>query len=70
MQETRQVGDNNTVRWKGSALQIPKSPLRPHFVRAKVRLHEYPDGAIALFWEPHGIAESSPPLAEDDQLDA
>ncbi len=54
--ETRQVGNDNTVRWQGRSLQIPPSRLRPHFVRAKVRLLEYPDGAVALFWGPHRIA--------------
>ena len=44
----------------GLRLQIPPSPLRAHFVRAKVRLHEYPDGAVALFWEPHRIAYFAP----------
>jgi len=53
----RQVGNDNTVRFEGRTLQIPPSPLRPHFVRAKARLHEYPDGAIALFWGPHRIAD-------------
>ena len=53
----RQVGNDNTVRFEGRALQIPPSRLRPHFVRAKARLHEYPDGAIALFWGPHRIAD-------------
>ena len=60
LQETRQVGNDNTVRWKGRSLQIPKSPLRPHFARASVRLHEYPDGAVALFWGPHRIADFPP----------
>lgn len=55
--ETRQVGNDNTVQWRGRRLQIPPSRLRPHFVRAKVRLHEYPDGSLALFWGPHRIAE-------------
>lgn len=55
--ETRQVGNDNTVKWRGRRLQIPPSRLRPHFVKAKVRLHEYPDGAVALFWGPHRIAE-------------
>ena len=64
LQETRQVGNDNTVRWKGRSLQIPKSPLRPHFARASVRLHEYPDGAVALFWGPHRIADFPPPTAE------
>ena len=64
LQETRQVGNDNTVRWKGCSLQIPKSPLRPHFARVSVRLHEYPDGAIALFRGPHRIADFPPPAAE------
>jgi transposase len=62
-QESRQVGNDNTVRWCGRRLQIPPSPLRPHFVRATVRLHEYPDGAVALFWGPHRIADFPPPGA-------
>lgn len=37
-------------------MQIRPSRLRPHFVRAKMRLHEYPDGAVALFRGPHRIA--------------
>lgn len=65
--EIRQVGNDNTVKWRGRQLQIPASRLRPpaqasrpHFVRAKVRLHEYPDGAVALFWGPHRIADFEP----------
>ena len=58
--ETRQVGNDNTVNWRGRRLQIPASRLRPHFVRARVRLHEYPDGAVALFWGPHRIADFGP----------
>jgi transposase len=42
IQEERRVGNDNTVRWRGLVLQIPPSPLRPHFVRATVRVHEYP----------------------------
>jgi transposase len=59
--ESRQVGNDNCVRWRGRSLQIPPSRLRPHFVRATVRLLEYPDGAVALFWGPHRIAEFPPP---------
>ena len=47
IQEERVVGNDNTVNWKRLSLQIPPSPLRPHFVRAKVRVHEYPDGRLA-----------------------
>ena len=56
-QEIRQAGNDNCVHWRGRLMQIPKSTLRPHFARATVRLHEYPDGAIALFWGPHRIAD-------------
>lgn len=63
IQEHRQVGNDNTVRWNGRTLQIPPSRLRPHFVRAKVRVHEYPDGAIALFWGTHRIADFPPHTA-------
>ena len=49
LQEERRVGNDNTVKWGGRSLQIPPSRLRPHFVRAMVRLHEYPDGGLAIF---------------------
>jgi transposase len=57
IEEERQVGNDNTVKWKRLFLQIPPSPLRPHFVRAKVRVHEYPDGQLAVFWGPHRLAD-------------
>jgi transposase len=51
------VGNDNTVKWRGLILQIPPSPLRPHFVRATVRLHEYPDRRLAVFHGPHRLAD-------------
>ncbi|HLI77834.1 MAG TPA: ISNCY family transposase [Acidobacteriaceae bacterium] len=57
IQEDRRVGNDNTVRWHRLSLQLPPSRLRPHFVRATVRVHEYPDGTIAVFWGPHRLAE-------------
>ena len=57
IQEERRVGNDNTVKWRGLALQIPPSPLRPHFVRATVRVHEYPDGRLEVFHGPHRLAE-------------
>lgn len=50
--EERVVGNDNTVRYHGLSLQLPASPLRPHFVKAKVRVHEYPDGTLAIFHGP------------------
>lgn len=61
VREERTAGNDNTVRWNGRTLQIPASKLRPHFVRAKVRIHQYPHGAIALFWGPHRIADFPAP---------
>jgi transposase len=57
IQEERRVGNDNTVKWLGLRLQIPPSPLRPHFVRSLVRVHEYPDGMLAVFLGPHRLAD-------------
>ena len=57
LQEERRVGNDNTVKWGGRSLQIPPSRLRPHFVRAMVRLHEYPDGGLSIFHGPHRLAD-------------
>ena len=65
VQDERVVGNDNTVKWKQLSLQIPPSPLRPHFVRTKVRVHEYPDGRLAVFWGPHRLAEGIPPAVSD-----
>ena len=56
IQEERQVGNDNTVRYHRRRLQIPPSPIRPHYVRAKVRVHDYPDGTLALFHGPRCLA--------------
>ncbi len=60
IQEDRQVGNDNTIKWRGCVLQIPPSPLRPHFVRTMVRVREYPDGAIAIHLGPHHLADYDP----------
>jgi hypothetical protein len=51
------VGNDNTVKWRRLCLQLPPSRLRPHFVKATVRVHEYPDGALAVFLGPHRLAD-------------
>jgi transposase len=72
LQEERRVGNDNTVKWRGLTLQIPSSPLRAHFVRATVRVHEYPDGRLAIFHGPHRLAEYRPDgsLRDDAKLAA
>jgi transposase len=57
IQEDRVVGNDNTVKWERRSLQLPPSRLRPHFVKATVRVHEYPDGQLAVFWGPHRLAD-------------
>ena len=47
VQEERTVGNDNKVKWQRLSLQLPPSRLRPHFVRANVRVHEYPGCALA-----------------------
>ena len=57
VQEDRRVGNDNAVKWRRLSLQLPPSRLRPHFVKATVRVHEYPDGCLAVFWGPHRLAD-------------
>ncbi len=55
VREERKVGQDNCVSYRTLKLQIPESPMRPHFVRATVRVHLYPDGSHALFHGPKCI---------------
>jgi hypothetical protein len=48
-EEDRQVGHDNCVSWRGKILKIPQQPHRNRYVRATVRVHEYPDGSLAIF---------------------
>jgi len=52
----RVVGKDNGVAFEGMALQIPKDRHRMHYVKAKVRVHRYPDGRLALFHGPRCLA--------------
>jgi transposase len=56
IEEERVVGNDNTVAWGGRRLQLPASRLRPHFVKARVRVHEYPDGTVSVLLGPHRLA--------------
>jgi len=55
--DERTVGSDNTVAWNGKRLQLLESRLRPHFVKAQVKVHEYPDGTCAVFLGPHRLAD-------------
>src|SRR5258708_490855 len=56
VQEGRVVECANAVSWRKLKLQLPDSPLRHHWVKARVRVHQYPDGQLALFHGPARIA--------------
>ena len=52
----RVVGNDNTVRYLGLSMQIPPDRHRHHYVKARVRVHEYPDGTLAVFHGPRCLA--------------
>jgi len=56
VQEERVVAKDNTVRYQGLSLQIPQDPHRFYYVKVTVRVHEYPDGTLAVFHGPRCLA--------------
>jgi transposase len=58
-EDDRTVGRDNTIAWEGMRLQIPESPLRRHYVQAKVKVHAYPDGTLAVLHGPRVIGRYS-----------
>ncbi|MDR2820218.1 MAG: hypothetical protein LBB60_06805 [Desulfovibrio sp.] len=52
IQDERVVSNDNTVKYKNSTLQITSGNSRLHYVKCKVRVHEYPDGRLAVFHGP------------------
>ena len=54
--EERTVSNDNTVRYKGRCLQLPTDRHRHHYVKARVRVHEYPDHTLAVFHGPRCLA--------------
>jgi hypothetical protein len=52
IEEERVVGRDNTVRYEGLKLQLPESRVRAHYVKARVKVREYPDGSLAILHGP------------------
>ena len=52
----RTVGNDNCVKFEGLNLQIPADRHRCNYVKAKVRVHRYPDGCLAIFHGPRKLA--------------
>jgi hypothetical protein len=60
VQEDRVVGADNCVSYNRRSLQIPSQRHRQHYVRATVRVHEYPDGSLAIFDGPRCLVRFDP----------
>lgn len=58
-QVERAVGKDNCVSYQGRTLQLPSDKVR-HYSRARVRVHEYPDGNLAVFHGPRCLAAYDP----------
>jgi transposase len=56
-QVERTVGHDNCVRYENLFLQLPADRHRCHYVKAKVRVHRYPDGRLAVFHGPRRLAD-------------
>jgi len=55
-QYERIVGNDNCISFEGLRLQIPADKYRCHYVKAKVRIHKYPNGQLTIFHGPRKLA--------------
>ena len=63
------------MSFQGKRLQVPAQAHRCHFIKARVRVHRYPDDRMAVFhgprrladYEPDGSLVGEPPRAGDDR---
>ncbi len=56
IEQERIVARDNTVTFGGLSLQLPESRVRAHYVKARVKVREYPDGMLAVFHGPRLLA--------------
>jgi len=56
IEQDRVVARDNTVAYEGRCLQLPQSPARAHYVKANIKVREYPDGTLAVFHGPRRLA--------------
>jgi transposase len=59
IEEERVVARDNTVAYERRRLQLAPSPARAHYVKANVKVREYPDGTLAVFHGPRRIGRYS-----------
>ena len=69
VQEDRVVGADNCISFKRRSLQIPPQRHRQHYVRATVRVHEYPDGSLTIFDGPRCLVRFDPKGRANDGVD-
>jgi len=56
-QHERTVQGDNCVRFENLVLQIPKDEYRCNYIKAKVNVHKYLDGTLAIFHGPRKLAK-------------
>jgi transposase len=59
-QHERTVSPDNCVSFEGKTLQIPPDEYRCHYVRVKVKVHQYTDSSLAIFHGPRKLADYDP----------
>lgn len=67
IEEERVVNRDNTVTFERLKLQLPDSKIRAHYVKAKIKVRQYPDGMLAIFHGPKLLARYN---EKGDILDA
>ena len=63
----RTVGSDNCVKFGKRTLQLPADKHRCHYVKAKVAVHRYPDGRMAVF---HGTRKLAAYSMEGKEVSA
>ena len=56
IEEERIVARDNTVVFGNRRLQLPAGQARAHYVKANVKVRQYPDGSLAVFHGPRRLA--------------
>jgi hypothetical protein len=63
-EEERIVARDNTVVYGSQRLQLPINSARAHYVKARVKVREYPNGSLAVFHGPRLLARYEANSAE------
>ena len=58
--EERTVSRDNCISFEGQTLQIPANDHRCNYIKARVQVHRYLDGSLAIFHGPRRLANYNP----------